>query len=695
MPFQLRRQAATFDSLWPIAALLLATLIAYLPAWHGGPLWDDEAHLTREALRSWDGLRRIWFDLGATQQYYPVVHSAFWLQHRLWGDATLGYHIVNIALHALSAGLLAVLLKRLEVPGAALAGVIFALHPVHVESVAWLTELKNTLSGFFVLSAFLVYLRFDERRDARRYGAALLLFVLALLSKSVTAVLPPALLVVFWWKRGTLDFRRDVVPLAPFFVLGIAAGLLTAWVERTLIGAQGAEFDFSAVERMLIAGRVFWFYLGKLAYPANLMFTYPRWEIGAAMWWQYLYPFAAIGLVIALWTLRWRTRGPLAAVLLYGGLLFPVLGFVNVYPFRYSFVADHFVYLASIPVIALVAAGIARAVERQRLSGAALMVGIVAIATALGVLTHAQSRYYADAETLYRHVLDRNPSSWMAHNNLGKLLIETNPPDALKHFDEALRLRPGTAEAWNNRGRILHGAGRVRDAIADYRKAIALDPAVGSAHNNLCVALFSSGDAESAVHSCREAVRLMPDDAQAHFNLGRALSMLGRAEAADHFRTALTLRPSYAEAHNDLGTALDQMGRADEALAHYREAVRLNPRLALAHNNIGIAMQRRGRVDEAIVALREAVRLDPRYADAQFNLANLLQASGRVYESVPHYEAALLRNPTDASAHNNLGLALEALGRRAEAAAHYREAIRLRPDFAQARENVARVTRQP
>lgn len=258
--------------LWQAVVLFVVVFLAYLPAWHGGFIWDDDAHVTRPKLRCWEGLFRIWFEPGATQQYYPLVHGTFWLEHWLWGDDPTGYHLVNLALHAGSAFLVALILRRLAVPGAFLAAVVFALHPVHVESVAWITEMKNTLSAVFYLSAMLCYLRFDENRGGRWYAAALGLFLLALLSKTVTATLPAALLVIFWWRRGRLDWRSDVLPLAPFLLLGAVSGLFTAWVERTINGAEGAEFQFSLVERCLIAGRAIWFYLGKLLWPADLIF---------------------------------------------------------------------------------------------------------------------------------------------------------------------------------------------------------------------------------------------------------------------------------------------------------------------------------------------------------------------------------------------------------------------------------------
>ena len=250
-------------------ALLAASLLAYWPALRGAFVWDDDAHITAPALRSLHGLWRIWTDLGATQQYYPLLHSAFWIEHRLWGSHVVGYHLANVFLHALAACLVVLIVRRLALPGAWLAGLIFALHPVAVESVAWISEQKSTLSAVFYLAAALAYLRYDESRDRKHYLWASALFLCALLSKSVTASLPAALLVIFWWKRGRLRLRRDVRPLAPWFALGIAAGLFTAWVEHTFIGAQGANFALSILQRFLLAGRVVCFCALKLFWPNN------------------------------------------------------------------------------------------------------------------------------------------------------------------------------------------------------------------------------------------------------------------------------------------------------------------------------------------------------------------------------------------------------------------------------------------
>jgi tetratricopeptide (TPR) repeat protein len=699
-----------------IAALLLATLGAYCPAWRGGMIWDDESHVTKVALRSVEGLGRIWFELGATAQYYPLVHSAFWVQHRLWGDATLGYHLVNILLHVLSACLLLVILRRLDVPGAPLAALVFALHPVHVESVAWITELKNTLSGVFFLASALAYLRFDRERAWRTYGASAALFCLALLSKSVTATLPGALLVVFWWKRGRLDWRRDVVPLVPFVVVGAAAGLFTAWVERTYIEARGPEFDLTIVERGLVAGRVIWFYLSKLFWPADLVFVYPRWEVSQAVAWQYAYPLGVAALLAALWFLRTRTRAPLAAFLAFAGILFPVLGFLNVYPFRFSFVADHFQYLASIPVIALVSAGAATVASRRapRAGGWAL-VGTLALAVTLGTLTWRQSRQYADALTLYRATIERNPSSWMAHGNLGALLRRTDPEQALVHLTAAVRLKPDLVEAQYNLATALQELGRLDEAVVQYGKtielapdharaycnlgntlrqlgrlqeaersfmeAIRLAPSLALAHSGLGRLLQMEGRLEEALRSCETAARLQPDFAAAHRDLAGVLQEQGRLEeAVGEYSVALRLQPGDAEVHNDVATALQQLGRFDQAIHHFREAARLAPQFSLPQSGLGATLRMVGRLDEARLACEAAVRLQPDVALAHYELANVLQGQRRYAEALDHYQTALQLQPGALEVHCALAVVLERLGRRAEGREHMTEALRLAPD---------------
>jgi tetratricopeptide (TPR) repeat protein len=530
----------------------------------------------------------------------------------VWGDAVLGYHLLNVALHALSACLVVLIARRLGLAGAWLAGLVFAVHPVAVEAVAWISEQKSTLSGVFCLGAALAYLHFDRTRRRQHYLLATSLYVLALLSKTVTATLPAALLVILWWQRGRIG-RRDVVPLAPWFALGAAAGVLTAWVERTYIGAEGSEFSLSLAQRAFLAGRVPWFYAFKLALPLGLTFTYPRWTLDPAVWWQYLFPAASVVLLIVLVRLARRgRRGPLASVLIFAGTLVPVLGFLNVYPFCFSFVADHFQYLACLGLIVPFASMLVLASNRSPAAKAAP----VTLLFILAGLTWRQSQNYKDAETLYRATLANNPESWMAHNNLGLILAQSSrQSEGIAEYEAALRRRPDYDEAHLNLGNALQSIpGRLQDAIAHYEAALRIDPNYAEAHNDLGGALSQlPGRLPDAIAHYEAALRLKPDYAEAHNNLGNALAQTpNRLPAAiQHYEAALRVRPDYEEAHNNLASALARVpGRLQEAIAHYQAALRLDPNDAEAHYNLGIALsQTPGSTAAAIAEFEAALRL--------------------------------------------------------------------------------------
>jgi tetratricopeptide (TPR) repeat protein len=640
------------------ALILAAAFVAYLPALRGGLLWDDTSHVTRPDLQSLHGLWRIWFHLGATQQYYPLLHSAFWVEHRIWGDAVLGYHLTNVLLHAASACLVVLIVRRLGLPGAWLAGLLFALHPVCVESVAWISEQKSTLSGFFYLASALAYLRFDWSRRVWRYVLALGLFVLALLTKTVTATLPAALLVVFWWQRGRVDWKRDVLPLAPWLALGASAGLFTAWVERTYIGAHGADFGLTLLQRVLVAGRAIWFYAGKLVWPANLTFFYPRWKVDPSQWWQYLFPAGVLAVASGLAWLAHRHRGPLAGFLIFAGTLFPVLGFFDIYPFRYAYVADHFEYLASLGI--LVPAAVLLVRWRVAIPAALLAV--------LGVLTWGQSTIYRDSDTLYRETLERNPDSWLAHNNLGNSLLERGRRDeAMAHFQAALRVKPDYWEAHLSLGNALAEIpGRLPDAITEYQAAIRNEPNSERAHNNLGNALTRAGRLREAVAELQIVLRLEPNYAEAHNNLGNVFSLMpGRLpDAITEYQAAIRNQPNLPEAHNNLGRCLAQVpGRLPEALGEFEAAIRLRPDYWSAHNNMGNALSEiPGRLADAIAEYRTAVRIEPNSPNAHYNLGNALsRIPGRLSEAVAEYETALRIQPDNADAHFRLAGALAQL----------------------------------
>jgi protein O-mannosyl-transferase len=566
-------------------------LLAYLPALHGGMLWDDDAYVTKPALQSFDGLGRIWFHVGTTAQYYPLLYTAFWIEHQFWGDSVVGYHLINIVLHTLGAFLVVLIVRRLAIPGAWLAGFLFALHPVYVESVAWISEQKNTLSTVFYLASALTYLHFDQTRRRSHYLWALGLFLCAVLSKTVTATLPAAILVILWWQRGRLSWRKDVLPLAPWLASGASAGLLSAWMERKMVGAEGTQFMLTLAQHVVLAGRVFWFYLAKLVWPLNLMFIYPRWTLDSGVEW--LFPISVLALGAALLVVARRTRGPLAAFLFFIGTLVPVLGFLNVYPFIFSYVADHFQYVASLGILVPAAAVLTMAARRTTpiLPGA-----LVAI---LGVLTWMQSSAYRDAETLYRQTVERNPEGWMAHNNLGGVLMRTpgRSAEAVTQLQEALRLEPGLAEAHNNLGLLLSGMpGRTADAIAEFQAAL----------------------------------RLKSNYAEAHNNLGSTLSDIpGRLpEAMAEYEAALRIDPDYADAHNNLGSALSENpDRLQEAIAQFEAALESNPNMPEAHANLGVALAKvPGHMPDAVMHLQTALRMRPDMQPVRQLLAQIRDA---------------------------------------------------------------------
>jgi len=659
-------------------ALLSALLAAYGPALTGGMLWDDDVHVTPPELRSADGLRRILLEPGATQQYYPLLYGAFWLEHRLWGDATLGYHLLNVLLHALSAFLLGLLLDRLKVPGAWLAAGLFALHPVAVESVAWISEQKNTQSTAFLLAAALAYVAFDESRSRRQWLLATLLFAGALGSKSATVTLPAALLVVLWWRRGRLEPKRDVVPLRPWFALSGLMAATTVLVERRLISAVHEDWSLGAAERLLLAGRAVLFYLGKLVWPADLAFVYPRWRIDTGDASAWLWPVAAAALTVALWALRARTRAPLAAWLLYAGTLAPVLGFFDVYVFRYSYVADHFQYVPMTAMCALAAAGLARA--GARLPRGAALAGAAALLAVLGARSREEAAEYRGAEVHYRAILADNPDAFLARNNLGVLLLDTGrEEEAVGMFEAGLATRPDSSELHHNLANALSASGRVAEAVPHLEEALRLQPTLAEAANNLCNALRRLGRAAEAIPRCERALALRPGFAEAENNLGAALVAAGRAEEAlPHFERALALDPALVEARKNAGLALARLGRLPEAIALHEAAI-AGERGAVAATDLGNLLLAAGRPEDAIPRFRTALSRAGGDADALNGLGAALASLGRLEEARASLEAAVAARPLSASAQRNLGNVLLELGRAEEAIPHLEEAARLQP----------------
>ena len=603
---------------WVLALLLLGvTLAAYWPSINGQPVWDDDVHITPMELRSINGLAQIWTHPRETVQYFPLVHTVFWVESHLWGDLPTGYHLLNILLHVFSALLLVRIMRKLGIPGAWLAGGIFALHPVMVESVAWISELKNTLSGVFFLSTVLAYLTYTETGRRRTYISALGLFILGLLSKTTIAPFPLAILAAVWWKRGGLSWKRDIVPLLFFLVPGFLFGLITLYVEHTHIGTRGPEFEFSLIERGLIVGRALWFYLGKVFLPVNLIFTYPRWSVSGGVWWQYLFPAMALMVGGILWEVRKKWRAPAAVFFYFTVMLMPYLGFFSLYTFRYSFVADHYQYLAAIGPIVM-SVGLAEMVLGSVSGGWRLLktaISVMLLLT-LGMLSWKQSGMYSDVQTLYQTTIRKNPDCWMAHNNIGTLLMKQGRNDeAMVHFQKALELDPIHAEPHNNIGFLLKKMGRNDDAMVHFQKALELNPNYAEAHNNLGLLLEIMGQNDDAMAHFQKALELNQNYSEAHNNLGILLAKMGRTdESMVHFQKALELNHNYADAHSNLGNLLTNMGRYEEAIAHYQKALELDPNYSNVHYNFSILLAKMGRTNEANFHYRRALELNPNLA---------------------------------------------------------------------------------
>jgi tetratricopeptide (TPR) repeat protein len=745
-------QASTLRdlALWA-GVLVILTLAAYGPALRGEFLWDDNRYV-QPVLWVQDGMRNVWTGhlqrlVGSeeqrtsvrvyTPQYYPLTYTSYWLEYQLFGPAqgmptsTTIFHVTNVLLHAGSAVLIWLILRRLGVPGAWVAAGVFALHPVNVESVAWITERKNVLSGVCLFGAILAYLRFaginqatgpsdaHEADDAGRwdlYAAAVLLFAAGLLAKSVIAVLPGVLLVLLWWKGRvrvwhvalvistllfgvgpgvllvllwwngwmTLPYAAMLIPplclgvfcakrlvllwptcrlsarhvalMVPMLILGAAMAYITVRSETEVVNAQGAEWNMTAAQRLMVAGLAPWFYAAKLLLPLKLTFIYPKWQLDSAhviLWAGPLAVVAALALLAFL--SRWIGRGPLAAALIFGGALLPALGFFDVFPFRYSYVADHFQYHATPALIALVvalaAAIVGRLVPAPRTESATLaeagtaaqpspmpyiLTGLLLLV--LGVATWVRAGVFDNNLNLWEDTIAKNPDAWMAHNNLAFDLHRLGREqrnlglldNANKSFEraaaaasEAVRLKPDHVKALNNWGNALRALGRNDEAMDKYDRAIQLDPTYPDPHYEKGAALASQGKHSQAVESYRRFLEL-----------------------ADQTPGVQT-RQAMASAHEALADSLVADGQTEPALEEYLKAIELNPRFTDAMKDAAALFARSGRYQQAYAMFARVTEVDPQDVHAWSAAALLLGEAGRLEDATAAIQQALTINPED------------------------------------------------
>ena len=704
--------------LWLVPVLIaLVTVAAFLPVLQNQFVsWDDDENfLDNPHYRGlgWSQLHWMW----TTHQghYIPLTWMTLGLDYLLWGMNPFGYHLTSLLLHAANAVAFFFVVRRIlkrALPSpserghalavsAGFAALVFAIHPLRVESVAWVTERRDVLSGLFYLSAILVYLRACERGARGRgwYWLSVAVFGCALLSKSMVVNLPVVLLIldvyplrrlggfVGWWSEPA---RRIYVEKIPFVLLAAAASAVAVMAQLSK-SAMIPVAHLSALGRLAVSAYGLSFYLWKMVVPLNLSPLYmrpPTVDPEAP-------PFIlSYGLVLAITAivlaLRRRMPGLPAAWAAYVVVLLPVLG---IFQSGSQIAADRYTYLAGLGWAILAGAGLlaCRHATRFLIRGSA-----VGVLVGLGVLTWNQVHVWHDSEKLWTHALAIDPKSSVAHSNLGSALIaQGKPAEASEHFREALRINPNDADDHTNLGMALARQGKLVEASEHYQQALRIKPTSADAHNNWGTLLARQGKLAAAIEHYQQVLQIKPDSADAHNNWGAALAQQGKlVEAIEHYQRALQMRPDYADAHTNLGNALAQQGKLSEAVEHYGQALKIKPDFGKAVSNLGSALARQGKLIEASDQFRRALEIMPDNADVHYNLGMALARQGKPAEASEHFQAAVRINPNDADAHYNWGNALARQRKPAEAIAHYQQALRIKPDSADAYTNWGNVLAQ-
>jgi len=622
MPVDTKRPNANPWLPWQVLAILAAVLAVYAPALDGGWQWDDDMYFTKNPLlndpaRLW----KAWFAPGSFIEYYPIAQTVQWIQWQLWHEQTLGYHLTNVVLHAIGALLLWRLLAKLGLRYAWLGGMLFAVHPAQVESVAWIAELKNTLSLPPFLLALIAYLEFDERRQPRDYAVALLWFTAAMLCKISMAPFAFVILLYAWWKRGRVTLA-DARAAAPFLLIAVILAALTIHAGQvyTRDVVPGATMPGSLAAKLALAGSSLAAYLAIFLWPVGLLPAYAKWPVNPPPLLDFLPWLLLLALVIWAWTAR-RTWGRHVLLGLGFFVLFitPFLGLNTVSYMDFTWVMNHFLYLPCIGLIGLAVAGLEKAVALVANDVRPFVLSVaVMLLFVLGVDANRYAALYRDQETLWTYAAQRDPKSFAAHNQLGV---------------------------------VLEQKGDTAAALDQFQQARAIEPTFAEAANNVGTTLLDSGRA---------------------------------AEAADAFRQSIQLAPKYAMAYYNLGNALRQLGRLPDAIAQFQQALQLDPLNAEAENNLADVLLASGRNDEAFAHYARAAGIAPTYAGAQYNWGVALLQTHDIPGAIPHFQRAIAINPGYVEAHFNLGIALYQTGRTADAIAEFQTALRLRPDFTQA-----------
>jgi tetratricopeptide (TPR) repeat protein len=601
--------------LFPLLLAVL-TFAAYWPVTRAGFIWDDDDYLVNHPIyTSPEAMREIWLVPRATPQFYPVVFTSFYIERKLWDLNPLGYHLFNVALHAGSAILLWRILKRLKVPGAEFAAAVFAVHPLMVETVAWVTERKNTYSMFFFLVALLTFWRFafgkaraegesmegePTRYEWGWYAVSLVAFVLAMLSKTVACSLGPVLVLLVWWKGPRLG--RFLATIA-YWVLGAAGGLYTAYLEVGQVGAQGKWWSLTFDERFLVASRAIWFYVGKLLLPIQLNFFYNRWTIDRTQGWQWLYVVGVgIALLVLFMVRKYAGWGPLVAAIAFIAMLFPALGFFPIYPQIFSWVADHFAYMGTLAFIPAVCAGLTVATRKWLPGMETVQVGIAAALVAvLAGATFFSAQRFESLETLWKSVLLTDPDHphWNALSGMSGVYHRK----AVAEMDVGNR---DAAMVFNEQAKLFD------------EESLKVRPDYGLAYNNLAGYHMFRGEWDKALPLALKASELDPSDARIDLTIGHIYSHLGQpGKAAAAFERAVKIRPRMADYRVKMARALLAAGNEGLAKQYMQSALHLDAGNSDAHVLQGFLYNKAGDLPNALAEYRAALQSDPKNNEAR------------------------------------------------------------------------------
>jgi len=588
--------------------IALAALWVYWPIRHGQWIGDDALYITSNPLmhdpaRLW----KAWFQPGSFIEYYPIEESIQWMQWQLWHNDTFGYHLTNIALHVINALLVWRLFAKFGLRLAWLGGLIFAVHPMMVDSAAVVNELKTVLSMTPFLLAMCFYIDYEQYGRRRDYWLAVGLFAAAMLCKITMAMFPVAILLFVWWKRGRIG-RRDLAASAPFFAISLVLGLTTIWVGESYrqFHYMNPEVNQAALggpfSRLALVGQIILFYFSRCFLPITPLPMYPQWRVDPASPLQFLPWLIMAATFYYLWTKRksWG-RHALLGLGFFVIMLAPFLGANWISYMIVTWVLEHLLYIPILGLIGLVIAGSEQIYQQLPQPCRPLAIGIVAAAIALlAFQSRAYANRYINDETLCAYTVMHYPGDFLAHNNLGLALGKR---------------------------------GLIDESIVQYREALAANPKYQIAHYNLGLGLIQKGDFDAAVVELKQALLLSPDDFLVRTSLGNALQAKGQLrEAINEYQKVVALKPGFAPFHYNLGKALSQASRQDEAIAQYQIALALDPTYAEAQNGWGVVLAEKGDIPQATTHFQEALRLKPDLAEAQ---TNLTKAQALLHPSPP------------------------------------------------------------